>query len=265
LEVGNAFLLEVVLHKLGLGTPAQLARFTVILSNLHFHSFYPACLFFHFADPPYGLPFMPFSRLYILHAAVERPTFTHLSSIDMTTVVRLPYDHRIVWTDFVQLLDFSGLLCVLIIDALHFDIIPASIVASPLILVHTLDLTFHAIHSMADVLAHVIFPVLHTLCLRFCVDDDLACAFRCASILISVTELVIFGHHPSPCLSADHTYDLFRFLYNVQLLDMRLADPGFWTSFRHASAHTVNPNDPNFNACPMLRHLYLSDVDLPDL
>ncbi|KAJ7291694.1 hypothetical protein C8J57DRAFT_1492152 [Mycena rebaudengoi] len=132
LEVGNAFLLEVALRELGLGTPAQLGRFTVIISSPHFQSFYLACLSsFRFADsdPPYGLPFMPISQLYILHAAVEHPTFTHLSSIDATTVVRLPYNHCMVWTDLVRLLDFSGLLRVLIIDALHFDFIPASILS----------------------------------------------------------------------------------------------------------------------------------------
>jgi hypothetical protein len=208
---------------------------------------------------------MPFSRLYILHADVERPIFTHLSSIDTTSVVRLPYDHRIVWTDFVRIIASSSLLRVLIIDALHFDFIPASVVASPPILVHTLDLTFRGVHSMADMLGHVPFPVLHTLRLRFSVDDDLACAARCASILISVTDLVISGHHPSSRLSYDHAYNLFRFLFNVELLDMRRADPGFWTSFCHASTRISNPTDPNFNACPMLRHLYLADVGLPAL
>jgi hypothetical protein len=120
---------------------------------------------------------MPFSHLYILHADVEHLTLTHLSSIDTMSVVRLPYIASSGQTLFKSSLLQAYFEFLLLTRSLSTSS-PASVVASPPILVHTLDLTFRGVHSMANMLGNVPFPVLHTLCLQFSVDDDLTLGVR---------------------------------------------------------------------------------------
>ncbi|KAJ7241291.1 hypothetical protein C8J57DRAFT_1527034 [Mycena rebaudengoi] len=265
LEFDDIALLEVALADIAFADPATLRVMTVLIASHDFRHFVPTSLgSFQFwrRQPPFGVPFIPFSRLTIRLADVRQPSFSHLTSGFDNSLVELPSTFTIDWPDVVRLLAHSTELRLLVIDAVPFNYIPGSIVAAPPVLLHTLDLTFRGVSSMADMLVHVPLPVIHTLRVLLTVDADLACLARCSVILATISKLVLSGHHPVSRFGHDNSHNLFRLLSNLRDLDLDGAHVDFFSSFRRASLRRCEVGVPNFNACPLLGVLSVRGVTL---
>ncbi|KAJ7270838.1 hypothetical protein C8J57DRAFT_1507812 [Mycena rebaudengoi] len=255
-------MLEVALRALSVGTPDLLDSMEVVLDPPHFGVFYPPCLldFAFFLEDDSAAPFLPFTRLVVRHDSVPRPRFVHLSCEGNSSSVILPHDWSISWPDILRVLTASVRLRVLVLRAVEFIMVPEWFMNAPALHITTLDLEFGGVRSMGTLLAHIPFPELLTLKVRFAVADDIACLAQCGAILGNVTELVLLGSLPHAHTAAV----LFRFAFRVEILDLRLG-PQFFESFQLASSSSGVDGQINYNACPALRQLRLSGITLQEV
>ncbi|KAJ7261637.1 hypothetical protein C8J57DRAFT_1514157 [Mycena rebaudengoi] len=255
--------LDITMEALTSGVPSILSRISVVLRQdpPDFRLFHPPCLTaFAFPQPPsFGQPFRPLVDLSITVAQVLLPVFTHVSSLHPFSLVQLPPGFRLQWQDLLRLLTQSTHIHTLLLNSVHIcNRDPSSMIGAPPIPVERLDIAFGGLRSMAEVVAHIPFPRLTTLRVRFVELDDIHCLAVCAGMLANITELVLLGIYPRDL----RVFDIFRFCFNLQVLDVAGAETQFFSSFYRASTRMPPPGQVNYNACPFLRHLTVSNTRL---
>ncbi|KAJ7493945.1 hypothetical protein FB451DRAFT_1164812 [Mycena latifolia] len=217
---------------------------------------------YNFGFSQFGPAFHPFTTISIIstsHGAC--PSVTYSSAPQPTLLLSQPAGCPLDWGQTMNMLSSARSMTKLVLVGVHFEQYTSHeimVVPPPLVALETLHLDFAGSESMACSLSRLVAPYVKTLKLVFSRGyQDLACACMCPHILSTISHLTLVGE----CPEVDNLPDFYRLLPRVTHLDLRLAGRDFFRAFQAASSRACFNCTTNWNACPMLQHLLVSDVD----
>ncbi|KAJ7637958.1 hypothetical protein DFH06DRAFT_1138605 [Mycena polygramma] len=220
--------------------------FTVSFGSYHFSHFRPPDLMdFSFNKSPL-LPDItdPFTKLSFVRHSVPDPVFTYTSG-------------QCSWPNLARIMDATPTLCVMGIDGISMTVTPSAfMIPVAFNFLHTLEVNFRGDRSTACLVAHLNAPQLRTL--KIMVQDrmDMVCLAICTGLLWDIKELVIQG----ACEDITGVDQVFHLMHRLVSLDLSAAGPSFLRAFHVASLQPPRSHGPNWNACPALRHLLVSNT-----
>ncbi|KAJ7662642.1 hypothetical protein DFH06DRAFT_1325001 [Mycena polygramma] len=258
-QTANEAVMAVLLEHLQWMDAHALEDFTVSFGSYHFSHFRsPSLMEFTFADSPLLQEIMaPFTQLSFVRHAVPDPVFTYASGRCRSLTVHQPVHRPFSWPDLARIMDATPTLCVLTVDGIFMGVTPSAfMIPVAFNFLHTLEVNFRGNRSTACIVAHLNAPQLRTLKVKVQDRMDMVCLAVCTGLLWDIKELVIQGH----CEDITGVDQVFRLMHRLVSLDLRGAGSSFLQAFHVASLQPPRSHGPNWNACPALRHLLVSNT-----
>lgn len=241
-------------------TPTQLANLITVY-NIDTYAQYRPEEFNQFlfkVDPSFGLMCPPALSLAVSSGANIYPSIVYTSAAESEIVLTCPHDDPPTWWELVSILASTTSLRHLSLTDIACSALPGLMAISPpLGSIRNLDIVFNSNYQMAATLARLLFPSLDSVKFTIASRADMECLAMCGALLSSAAEVTIAGD----CLVVQGLGQIFRMMFQVQVLDLSEASIPIWNEFYSASSIRVQ-HGTNRYACPYLVHLFVPDLEL---
>ncbi|KAJ7631401.1 hypothetical protein DFH06DRAFT_1140642 [Mycena polygramma] len=244
--------------------PALLKKLDVMFGIADYSHVRPHVLHnFAFLDlPPIGSPFRPFTSLSWIAGAGSNPSVTYTTSEIASCSIVHPSAQLVYWMVVICVLTSSNLIDTLLLDGLPFNYHPGTLTCSPpMHALVRLDVAFRGSDNMAQLVTRLNAPSLKVLRVTVTSPRDVQCLCACPGLLATIEDLVLTGS----CAAGNEFYAIYSLLHRTTLIDLRSASNIFFSALAVASRRPRPQLGPNWNACPFLKHLVLSQVSLRDV